>query len=86
MLSLMTGKQRGQLLREWLRVVMQAKDDLADIITTENGKTIAEAQGEVSYAADFIDWYASAAPRVEGMVRNPFLKLTCCMSQSCDDS
>lgn len=67
-LSSMTGKIRGQLLREWFRLVMQAKNDLADIITAENGKTISEARGEVSYAADFIDWYAGAAPRVQGTV------------------
>lgn len=64
----MTGKHRGQLLREWFRLILQAKDDLADIITTENGKTISEARGEVSYAADFVDWYAGAAPRVQGTV------------------
>ncbi|EXK38435.1 hypothetical protein FOMG_08828 [Fusarium oxysporum f. sp. melonis 26406] len=67
-LSAMTGKHRGQLLREWFRLILQAKDDLADIITTENGKTISEARGEVSYAADFVDWYAGAAPRVQGTV------------------
>lgn len=68
-----TGKRRGQLLREWYNLVRGAQNDLASIITAENGKTIAEALGEVTYAADFIDWFAGAAPRTDGSV-GPILK------------
>ncbi|CAI4215833.1 unnamed protein product [Parascedosporium putredinis] len=67
-LKLLTGKQRGQLLRNWHRLVQQAQEDIATVITLENGKTLAEARGEVAYANDFIDWFAGAAPRIDGAV------------------
>lgn len=47
---------------------MTASVDLSNIITSENGKTLTEANAEVVYAAGFVDWFASAAPRVEGSV------------------
>lgn len=64
----MTGKKRGELLRTWYGLVKAAQEDLANIITLENGKTIGEARGEVSYAADFIDWFAGEAPRIDSCV------------------
>jgi len=64
----MTGKARGELLLRWYSLVVEATEDLAAIITAENGKTLVEAQGEVAYAAGFLSWFAGAAPRVEGSV------------------
>ena len=67
----MTGKNRGELLRRWYTLVDEAQDDLAAIVTAENGKTLAEARGEVRHAADFLEWFAGAAPRIDGTVRRP---------------
>lgn len=47
---------------------MEASEDLAAIITAENGKVLAEARGEVKYAADFLDWFAGEAGRIRGEV------------------
>ena len=52
----------------WFSLMTEAKDDLASITAAENGKTLAEARGEVSYAADFLSWFAGAAPRIDGSV------------------
>lgn len=67
-LKTMTGKAKSELLLKWHALVMEASDDLAAIITAENGKTLAEAHGEVMYAADFLYWFAGAAPRMDGSV------------------
>ncbi|KAF2018233.1 aldehyde dehydrogenase [Aaosphaeria arxii CBS 175.79] len=67
-LKSLTGKSRGQILRRWFELVLESKDDIAQLITVENGKPLAEAKGEVSYASDFIDWFAGAAPRISGTV------------------
>ena len=67
-LKAMTGKKRGELLKAWYSLVQAAREDLASVITAENGKTIAEARGEVTYASDFIDWFAGEAPRIDGAV------------------
>jgi succinate-semialdehyde dehydrogenase/glutarate-semialdehyde dehydrogenase len=74
-LKTLTGKERGRLLRKWFNLIIQHEEDLAMIITAENGKTIAEAKGEVTYAADFVDWYASSALHVSGSVS---IKLPLC--------
>lgn len=67
----LSGKQRAQLLRTWYNLVIEAKEDLATIISTENGKPRPEAVGEVAYASDFIDWYSGEATRVDGKVSDP---------------
>ncbi|KUL83710.1 hypothetical protein ZTR_07511 [Talaromyces verruculosus] len=48
--------------------VTKAQDDISTIITAENGKLLAEARGEVTYAADFLDWFSGEAPRLDGRV------------------
>ncbi|KAK9450191.1 aldehyde dehydrogenase [Limtongia smithiae] len=63
-----TAAQRGQLLRNWFNLIMANADDIATILTLENGKTFAEAKGEVSYAASFVSWFAEEAPRSYGDV------------------
>ncbi|MRW91796.1 NADP-dependent succinate-semialdehyde dehydrogenase [Duganella sp. FT80W] len=61
-----TGKQRGTVLRNWYNLIMANADDLAIIMTAEQGKPLAEAQGEIAYAASFIEWFAEEAKRVAG--------------------
>ena len=63
-----TGKERGAVLRKWFDLVMQHQDDLALLMTTEQGKPLAEAKGEVVYAASFIEWFAEEARRTYGDV------------------
>ncbi|PRC95095.1 NAD-dependent succinate-semialdehyde dehydrogenase [Solimicrobium silvestre] len=63
-----TGKQRAEVLRKWFDLILQHTDDLAHILTAEQGKPIAEARGEVVYAASFVEWFAEEAKRVTGDV------------------
>ena len=63
-----TAKERAQLLRRWFELIMAHLDDLAMILTTEQGKPIAEAQGEIRYGASFIEWFAEEAKRAYGDV------------------
>ncbi len=62
------AKTRGQILRRWADLLMANVDDLALIMTTEQGKPLAEAKGEVAYAASFLEWFAEEARRVDGAV------------------
>lgn len=64
----LTGKDRSLLLRRWNDLILKHKEDLAVIMTTEQGKPLAEARGEVDYAAAYVEWYAEEAKRVEGDV------------------
>jgi succinate-semialdehyde dehydrogenase / glutarate-semialdehyde dehydrogenase len=61
-----TGKERAAVLRRWYELVVEAADDLAVILTTEMGKPLAEARGEIRYGASFIEWFAEEAKRVYG--------------------
>ncbi|KAF2440628.1 succinate-semialdehyde dehydrogenase-like protein [Karstenula rhodostoma CBS 690.94] len=61
-----TGRQRSKLLRKWYDLMTENADDLAKLITWENGKPIADAKGEVTYAANFFEWFAEEAPRTYG--------------------
>ncbi|KAH6673132.1 Aldehyde/histidinol dehydrogenase [Halenospora varia] len=63
-----TGPQRGILLRKWFDLIMENKKDLATILSLENGKTLAESLGEISYAASFISWFSEEASRSYGDV------------------
>ena len=63
-----TGKDRAGLLRAWFELMLQHKDDLALLMTTEQGKPLAESVGEITYAASFIEWFAEEAKRVYGDV------------------
>ncbi|KFF98897.1 succinate-semialdehyde dehydrogenase [Streptomyces scabiei] len=62
----LSGKQRAQLLRRWFDLVTEHTEDLARLITLEEGKPLAEARGEMVYAASFIEWFAEEAKRVRG--------------------
>ena len=61
-----TAKERGAILMKWFHLLHQHADDLARIMTAEQGKPLAEARGEVVYGASFIDWFAEEAKRVYG--------------------
>ncbi|KAF5968891.1 aldehyde dehydrogenase C-terminal [Fusarium coicis] len=63
-----TGRDRSRILRQWYELVLDNKDDLATLITLENGKSKADAAGEVLFAASFIEWFAEEAPRIYGDV------------------
>ena len=61
-----TGKERAVVLRRWFELMMQHQEDLARLMTTEQGKPIAESRGEVGYAASFLEWFGEEAKRVYG--------------------
>jgi succinate-semialdehyde dehydrogenase/glutarate-semialdehyde dehydrogenase len=61
-----TGKERANILREWFDLIIANRDDIALIMTTEQGKPLAEAAGEVDYAASFVEFNAEEAKRVYG--------------------
>ena len=61
-----TAKERGAVLMKWFTLIHQHADDLARILTAEQGKPLAEARGEVAYGASFIEWFAEEARRVYG--------------------
>lgn len=61
-----TAKERSGILRKWHELMLENKEDLAKIMTLEQGKSLAEAGGEVVYAASFIEWFAEEAKRVYG--------------------
>ncbi|KAF5674139.1 aldehyde dehydrogenase C-terminal [Fusarium circinatum] len=63
-----TGRDGSRILRQWHESVLDNKDDLATLITLENGKSKADATGEVLFAASFIEWFAEEAPRIYGDV------------------
>ncbi len=64
--SAATAKQRATLLRRWFDLMLQHKEDLARILTSEQGKPLAEARGEIDYAASFVEFYAEEARRIYG--------------------
>ena len=63
-----TAKQRSQVLRKWFELVVEHRQELAELVTKEQGKPLSEAQGEVDYAAGFIEWYSEEAKRAYGQV------------------
>ncbi|MDE2353068.1 MAG: NAD-dependent succinate-semialdehyde dehydrogenase [Alphaproteobacteria bacterium] len=61
-----TAKERAAILRKWFELTMAAQEDLARLMTAEQGKPLAEARGEVAYGAAFIEWFAEEGKRVYG--------------------
>ena len=59
-------RERSRLLRRWHGLMMQHQEDLAVLITLENGKPLADARGEVAYATSFLEWFSEEAPRTYG--------------------
>lgn len=64
--AVMTAKERSVILRRWFDLMMENADDLAVILTAEQGKPLAEAKGEIAYGASFIEFFAEEAKRVYG--------------------
>jgi len=62
----LTAKQRSQRLRHWFELMIEHQDDLARLLTLEQGKPLAEAKGEIIYAASFFEWFSEEAKRVYG--------------------
>lgn len=62
------AKQRAKVLRDWFDLIMENQEDLAQIMTAEQGKPLAEARGEVAYGASYVEWFAEEAKRINGDV------------------
>lgn len=68
-----TAKDRSIILKKWFDLIISNADDLAFILTSEQGKPLAEAKGEILYAASFIEWFAEEAKRVYGdIIPSPY--------------
>src|SRR3984885_5683122 len=63
-----TAKDRAAALRRWFDLMLAHQDDLATLMTAEQGKPLAESKGEIAYAASFIEWFAEEAKRLYGDV------------------
>src|SRR5260370_21187681 len=63
-----TAKERAAVLRRWYELLMANLEDLATLMTAEQGKPFAEAKGEIAYAASFIEWFAEEGKRLYGDV------------------
>ncbi|MET0532908.1 MAG: NAD-dependent succinate-semialdehyde dehydrogenase [Steroidobacter sp.] len=63
-----TAKDRAQLMRKWFDLIMANQEDLAVLMTVEQGKPLAESRGEIAYAASFIEWFAEEGKRAYGDV------------------
>ncbi|NLY12340.1 MAG: NADP-dependent succinate-semialdehyde dehydrogenase [Gammaproteobacteria bacterium] len=61
-----TAAQRGKILRRWFELMLENQDDLALLMTLEQGKPLTEARGEIAYAASFIEWFAEEGKRAYG--------------------
>jgi succinate-semialdehyde dehydrogenase/glutarate-semialdehyde dehydrogenase len=61
-----TAKERGAILRRWFELLMANQDDLAKLMTAEQGKPLAESEGEVAYGASFVEWFAEEGKRIYG--------------------
>ena len=61
-----TAKERAAILRRWFELIMANQEDLATLMTAEQGKPMAESRGEIAYAAAFIEWFGEEAKRVYG--------------------
>ncbi|PPB97653.1 NAD-dependent succinate-semialdehyde dehydrogenase [Acinetobacter pittii] len=68
-----TALARADVLLAWYNLMLEHKENLAQILTAEQGKPLAEARGEIGYAASFIRWFAEQARRIDGEVLTPTL-------------
>lgn len=63
-----TAKERANILRKWFNLMMENQDDLAILMTAEQGKPLAESKGEIAYSASFVEWFAEEGKRIYGDV------------------
>jgi succinate-semialdehyde dehydrogenase/glutarate-semialdehyde dehydrogenase len=61
-----TAKERAAILRKWYELMMAAQEDLAKLMTAEQGKPLAESRGEIAYGASFVEWFAEEGKRIYG--------------------
>ena len=61
-----TGKERASILRNWFDLMMSNQEDLATLMTLEQGKSLTESRGEIAYAASFIEWFGEEGKRIYG--------------------
>ena len=61
-----TAKERSIILRKWFELMIQSQEDLAKLMTAEQGKPLTESRGEIAYAASFIEWFAEEGKRIYG--------------------
>ena len=61
-----TAKDRAAVLRKWFNLMMDAQEDLAQILTAEQGKPLAESRGEIAYGANYVEWFSEEAKRIYG--------------------
>ena len=66
-----TVKERATLLRNWFNLIMENQEDLAQLLTAEQGKPLAEARGEVAYGANYVEWFSEESKRVYGDIIAP---------------
>ncbi|MHA6732021.1 NAD-dependent succinate-semialdehyde dehydrogenase [Devosia sp. A369] len=64
----MLPQQRSNIIRKWFELIRDAREDLAIIMTLEQGKPLHEARGEIDYAASFVEWFAEEAKRIDGEI------------------
>jgi succinate-semialdehyde dehydrogenase / glutarate-semialdehyde dehydrogenase len=69
-----TANERSAILKKWHQLIIENLDDLAAILTAEQGKPLAEARGEIAFGAAFVEWYAEEAKRVYGEVLPTYSK------------
>ncbi len=62
----MTAKERSGILRRWFDLIIENQEELAVIMTAEQGKPLAESRGEIAYAASFVEWFAEEGKRIYG--------------------
>ena len=62
----LTAKERAAILRRWFDLMMENQEDLAQLMTAEQGKPIAESRGEIGYGASFVEWFAEEGKRIYG--------------------
>jgi len=61
-----TAKERASVLRNWFNLMMENQEDLAQLLTAEQGKPLAEARGEIAYGANYAEWFSEESKRVYG--------------------
>lgn len=66
-----TAKERSKILRRWYELILQHKEDLARLLTAEQGKVLDEARGEIDYGASYIEWFSEEAKRINGDIIAP---------------
>lgn len=64
----LTAKARSKILQKWFALIMQHQEELAYLLSLEQGKPLAEARGEIAYGASFIEWFAEEAKRAYGEI------------------